>query len=114
MFASTIPPISTSSVRRRLLVAASIVLFLASLFPVAISPTPVLASHTPNPASVAIAGSLQSELGCAGDWDPSCAATFLAYDAADDVWQRTFDVPAGGWEKRPPSTARGTRTTAAS
>ncbi|MBZ5547950.1 MAG: alpha-glucosidase C-terminal domain-containing protein [Acidobacteriia bacterium] len=48
--------------------------------------------------SVTIAGSLQSELGCAGDWDPSCAATFLSYDANDDVWQQTFTVPAGNYE----------------
>jgi glycosidase len=51
-----------------------------------------------DPASVTIAGSVQSELGCAGDWDPACAATHLGYDAADDVWQRTFEVPAGSWE----------------
>ncbi len=48
--------------------------------------------------SVALVGSLQSELGCAGDWDPACDATELNFDAADDVWQRTFDVPAGSWE----------------
>jgi hypothetical protein len=52
----------------------------------------------PDPASVTIAGSLQSELGCAGDWDPACAATHLTYDADDTVWQATFDVPAGNWE----------------
>jgi pullulanase-type alpha-1,6-glucosidase len=51
-----------------------------------------------NPASVTVAGSLQSELGCAGDWDPSCSATFLNLDPEDDVWQRTFTVPAGSWE----------------
>ncbi|HEX2059350.1 MAG TPA: hypothetical protein VHK90_01285, partial [Thermoanaerobaculia bacterium] len=51
-----------------------------------------------NPASVTVAGSLQSELGCAGDWDPSCSATFLTLDPEDDVWQRTFTVPAGAWE----------------
>ena len=56
------------------------------------------ASHTPPPASVTIAGSLQSELGCAGDWDPGCAVTHLTYDANDTVWQGTFDVPAGGYE----------------
>jgi glucan 1,4-alpha-glucosidase len=56
------------------------------------------ASHTPNPTAVTIAGSLQSELGCPGDWDPACAATHLAYDAADDVWQGTFSLPAGGYE----------------
>jgi pullulanase len=53
---------------------------------------------TPQPNSVTIAGSLQSELGCAGDWNPECAATHLAFDANDRVWQRTFDVPAGNFE----------------
>ena len=56
------------------------------------------ASHTPNPTSVTIAGSLQSEAGCPGDWDPACAATHLAYDAGDDVWQGTFSLPAGSYE----------------
>jgi glycosidase/fibronectin type 3 domain-containing protein len=56
------------------------------------------ASHTPTPSSVTIAGSLQSELGCPGDWDPGCAATHLDYDANDDVWQKSFTVPAGDYE----------------
>jgi glucan 1,4-alpha-glucosidase len=37
-------------------------------------------------------------LGCAGDWDPACAATHLTYDANDDVWQGTWTVPDGSWE----------------
>ena len=48
--------------------------------------------------SVTIAGSLQSELGCAGDWDAACAATQLAYDAVDGVWQQTFTRPVRGFE----------------
>ena len=56
------------------------------------------ASHTPNPTSVTIAGSLQSEAGCPGDWDPACATTHLSYDAGDDVWQGTFTLPAGSYE----------------
>jgi glucoamylase len=56
------------------------------------------ASHTPNPSSVTIAGSLQSELGCPGDWQPECAATHLTYDEGDDVWQASFAVPAGSFE----------------
>jgi glucan 1,4-alpha-glucosidase len=56
------------------------------------------ATATPNPTSVTIAGSLQSEAGCGGDWDPACAATHLAYDPGDDVWQGTFTLPAGGYE----------------
>src|SRR3954470_1352071 len=50
------------------------------------------------PASVTIAGSLQAAAGCPGDWDPACAATHLAYDASDDVWQRTFSLPAGSYD----------------
>jgi hypothetical protein len=51
------------------------------------------------PTSVTIAGSLQSELGCSGDWDPACAETHLVYDAADNVWQSAFPpLPAGSYE----------------
>lgn len=50
------------------------------------------------PASVTVAGSLQSEAGCGADWDPACAKTHLAYDAGDDVWQGTFSLPAGSYE----------------
>jgi hypothetical protein len=50
------------------------------------------------PVSVTIAGSLQTELGCPADWDPSCANTHLAYDAGDDVWQGAFPILAGAWE----------------
>src|SRR5215218_6859821 len=60
------------------------------------------ANHTTNPTSVTVAGSLQSELGCSGDWQPDCAATHLAYDANDDVWQRTFLIPAGNYEYKAP------------
>src|SRR5437667_9240911 len=56
------------------------------------------AATTPNPSSVTIVGDLQSELGCPGDWQPDCAATHLTYDAGDDVWQRTFSLPAGNYE----------------
>jgi glycosidase len=56
------------------------------------------AQETPAPTSVTIAGDLQSELGCAGDWDPACTETHLAYDSDDGVWQGTWTVPAGSWE----------------
>ena len=58
----------------------------------------VRADHTPNPTSVTIAGSFQSELGCPGDWQPECSATHLIYDSSDDVWQATFSIPGGSWE----------------
>jgi glycosidase len=50
------------------------------------------------PDTVTIAGSLQSEVGCAGDWMPECTATHLAFDVGDDVWQASFSLPAGTWE----------------
>jgi hypothetical protein len=57
-----------------------------------------LPADTPVPTSVTIVGSLQSELGCLDDWQPDCAATHLAFDPADNVWQGTFNVPAGNFE----------------
>src|SRR5437588_7480636 len=51
-----------------------------------------------DPTSVTIVGSLQSEVGCGGDWQPDCAATHLGYDAGDDVWQGAWTVPAGSYE----------------
>src|SRR5262245_9894005 len=56
------------------------------------------ASDTPAPSAVVIPGSLQSELGCPGDWQPDCDTTALRFDATDAVWQGTFTVPAGNWE----------------
>jgi pullulanase-type alpha-1,6-glucosidase len=63
---------------------------------------PVLASDTPDPSNVTVAGSLQSELGCSDDWQPACAATRLSFDADDQVWQGVFTVPAGSWEYKAP------------
>ncbi|HEU0293624.1 MAG TPA: alpha-amylase family glycosyl hydrolase [Anaerolineales bacterium] len=89
----------------RLLVTA---LSLVTILVGAVGPVPVLASHTPDPTNVTIAGSLQSELGCSGDWQADCAATHLTYDGNDDVWQGTFNVPAsvneqnGIWEYKAP------------
>jgi pullulanase len=54
--------------------------------------------HAAAPTSVTVAGSLQSELGCATDWQPDCALTHLVYDPADDVWQGTFSLPAGSFD----------------
>jgi len=65
--------------------------------------TPAIkADHTPDPFAVTVAGSLQSELGCPGDWQPDCADTHLGFDADDDVWQGVFNVPAGNWEYKAP------------
>src|SRR5919108_491870 len=65
-----------------------------------ISPTPALASHTPTPASVNLAGSLESEAtaGACGDWDPGCSgAKFTAAGNNVFVFQ-SAPIPAGNWE----------------
>ena len=82
---------------RRLLALAATLTVLCGLLPAG-TVVPALASHTATPTSVTIAGSLQSELGCPGDWQPECATTHLTYDAADTIWQATFAVPQGSWE----------------
>src|SRR4051812_18680085 len=51
------------------------------------------------PSAVTLVGSLQSELGCPGDWQPECAQTHLEPVAGSPgVWRKTFEVPAGSYE----------------
>ncbi len=85
------PRVRAQAMGRSFILAALIVQLIAGALP-------VVADHTPPPTVVNIPGNLQQELGCPGNWQPDCAATYLTYDAADEVWQGTFDVPAGNWE----------------
>lgn len=55
-------------------------------------------SEIPAPDSVTIAGTLQTQLGCASDWAPECEKTFLTYDAEKDIWTATFELQAGSYE----------------
>jgi len=64
----------------------------------AFKPAERVVAYSPAPSNVTIAGSLQSEVGCASDWDPACALTHLTNDTTDDVWQKTFALPAGSYE----------------
>src|SRR5689334_24660287 len=58
--------------------------------------TPAAAPAGPSAERViTLAGSLQSELGCAGDWDPGCDATSPGSSAP---YTKVFDVPAGSYE----------------
>ncbi len=52
------------------------------------------------PVAVTIAGNLQSEVGCTGDWDATCALTHLTYDPSDLVWQGSFWLPLDVFEYR--------------
>lgn len=60
------------------------------------------AVHVPakaaSPTSVTLAGSLQTELGCPGDWSPECVLTHLVANTNDRVWRGNFSLPAGNFE----------------
>lgn len=64
--------------------------------------TPVLPNRviaqTEQPQSVTIAGTIQSVLGCPGDWQPECNSTFMTYDGGNDIWSGAWDLPAGEYE----------------
>ncbi|MCP2370025.1 pullulanase-type alpha-1,6-glucosidase [Agromyces terreus] len=46
---------------------------------------------------VTVAGSHNSEMGCAGDWAPGCEAAKLTL-RADGIYEGTFTIPAGDYE----------------
>lgn len=50
------------------------------------------------PDLVVVPGTIQSKAGCSGDWQPDCENTALVYNADKDVWEGTFDLPAGAYE----------------
>lgn len=49
------------------------------------------------PAAVSVPGSLNSEMGCPGDWMPACEQAQMSLDANDLVWRRTASLPAGSY-----------------
>ena len=83
---------------KRPLHTLTIIAMIASSVLAAFSARPALASDTPTPSGVALVGSLQSKIGCPGDWQPECASSQLTYDAGDAIWQGSFAIPAGSYE----------------
>ncbi len=78
---------------------AAVVGLAAALGALGLVAAPAAADHTPVPATVTLVGTLQSKLGCPGDWQPECAATHLTEDpGSPGVFTGTFEVPAGAWE----------------
>ena len=85
-------PASARTRRRTLagLAVAAVLSLLAALLPA----LPAAAAAP----TVALVGTLQSELGCSGDWQPDCAATELKpVEGQAGLYRATFDVPAGTW-----------------
>ena len=47
------------------------------------------------PGTVAIAGTLNSEMGCPADWEPWCDQAQMTFDAQDGIWKKDVTLPAG-------------------
>ncbi|TDC45605.1 pullulanase-type alpha-1,6-glucosidase [Jiangella ureilytica] len=85
--------------RRLLVLAASLGLVAATAVTAATATVPAFADHTPPPSAVTLVGSLQDELGCAGDWDPACAATQLTLtEPGATTYAHAVELPAGSYE----------------
>ncbi|KGM10217.1 pullulanase-type alpha-1,6-glucosidase, partial [Cellulomonas carbonis] len=54
---------------------------------------PLAAAPVVEPAEVSVPGSHNSEMGCAGDWDPACDQAQMTL-RGDGVWELTTDLPA--------------------
>jgi hypothetical protein len=80
----------------RALRLASALVLLASMTLVLVAPEPARAAT--QPASVTVAGDMQSELGCSGDWQPDCTVTHLTLNSGDGIWRGSFALPAGQWQ----------------
>ncbi len=60
--------------------------------------SPAAADHTDPPERVSLMGSLQSEIGCAADWDGDCTANDLVRIAGTSAYETVATVPAGSYE----------------
>ncbi len=47
------------------------------------------------PGAVAVAGTHNSEMGCAADWEPWCDQAQLTLDPQDSIWKGSYTLPAG-------------------
>lgn len=79
-------------------VLGAILSTLVIFFVASAAPLPANASPAFNPNFVSVPGSFNSEVGCPGDWQPECDNVQLGYDANDDVWQASLNIPAGDYE----------------
>ncbi|HET7477193.1 MAG TPA: pullulanase-type alpha-1,6-glucosidase [Dermatophilaceae bacterium] len=70
----------------------TVVLALVGMAPVVLAGPAAAADRT-----ATLAGSLQSEVGCAADWDPACPQSALE-KVGDTTYRSTFTLPAGSYE----------------
>jgi alpha-amylase len=61
-------------------------------------PRTVIVGPAPQPDSVTVAGSFNSEMGCPKDWDETCAEAAMTLDPADRIWRLTVNLSPGQYE----------------
>jgi len=76
-------------------VSAIAISVVGGLVPVTLATT---AQAADAPRTATLVGSLQSEVGCAGDWAPDCAASELTREGDSTAYSRELDLPAGTYE----------------
>ena len=89
--------------RRARTVLAGALAALVTIAPAWLAPTGIAVAApdvhaAASPTSVTLLGSMQSEIGCPGDWDPGCAASHLTRSATAPIWVRSFALPAGSYD----------------
>src|SRR4051794_25597674 len=90
--------IEVVAVRPRRVRAGTLIWLIACVLAVCAGPVASRAQAAA-PSAVTLAGSLQSELGCPGDWQADCAQTHLDPVAGSPgVWRKSFNVPAGSYD----------------
>ena len=61
-------------------------------------PEIIVAQESEQPATVHLAGTINSALGCGGDWQTDCEFAELTFDEEDQLWEGEFELPAGEYE----------------
>ncbi len=56
------------------------------------------AQDTPQPDAVSVPGSFNDLVGCESAWLPGCDAIQMTFDEEDQLWQISFELPAGEYE----------------
>ena len=49
------------------------------------------------PDAVSVPGTVNTAMGCPGDWQPDCDQAQLTLDPDDQIWKGTYDLPAGNY-----------------
>ncbi|WP_338068835.1 pullulanase-type alpha-1,6-glucosidase [Cellulomonas endophytica] len=99
----TAPRAAGASTRRPLAALSALAVALTGALAGAVLPAAAAGAAAPGAPgtaarTVALVGDLQSELGCAADWDPTCVATGLAPTEAAGVYAAELVVPEGAWQ----------------